>query len=102
MAETLSQGHAQHIPLKPPLSNHGEPLVYNLRRPRILCQEFQSQGWDSGEVGGLAHEQVPGRRDLASVILEGSHGESRSLEGPAGRYPPGEVAMTAQIRGSAS
>src|SRR5215210_1477987 len=31
-------GHAQHIPLKPPSSTHGEPLVYNLRHLRILCQ----------------------------------------------------------------
>src|SRR5215218_1479995 len=66
-AASLAQGHAQHIPLKPPFPNHGEPLVYNLRRTRILRQEFQSQGWGSGELCGLTYEQVPGREDLASV-----------------------------------
>src|SRR5918994_5152401 len=31
-------------PTQTPVSIHGEPLVYNLRRPRTLCQEFQRRG----------------------------------------------------------
>src|ERR671920_1826338 len=30
-------------PTRPPFVTYGEPLVYNLMRPRSLCQEFQCQ-----------------------------------------------------------
>src|ERR687895_1533382 len=71
---------------RPPFLTYGESFVYNLRRPRILCQEFQ--GWNgvyrTPSGGGRARlcswnrpRTFRTRRDANRWLLR-RHGEGRS------------------------
>src|SRR5215211_1468756 len=56
-------------PTRPPLLTYGEPLVYNLRRPRTLRQEFQERGGGSWSSS------------ISICMLTCFSGKSRLLEG---------------------